>query len=114
MTFYANKLRLENFRLRKRDIIYLLRRNIKITRLSDKLDSKKIGLFKIKRNIRDISFKLQLPLIIRIHLVFHMSLLKPTHPDISKKLTSKIDFKTQKFIYTVERILAVCRRRNKL
>jgi hypothetical protein len=58
MTLYANKLKLESLRLRERDIIYLLRRNIKITRLSDKLDSKKIDLFKIKRNIRDISFKL--------------------------------------------------------
>jgi hypothetical protein len=58
MTLYANKLKFESPRLRERNIIYLLRRNIKITRLSDKLDSKKIGLFKIKRNIRDISFKL--------------------------------------------------------
>jgi hypothetical protein len=64
MTFYVNKLRLESPRLREEDIIYLLRRNIKITRLNNKLDSKKIGLFKIKRNIRDISFELQLPLII--------------------------------------------------
>jgi hypothetical protein len=56
-TFYVNKLRLESPRLRERDIVYLLRRNIKITRLSNKLDSKKISLFKIKRNIRDISFE---------------------------------------------------------
>jgi hypothetical protein len=93
MTLYANKLRLENSRLREKNIIYLLRRNIKITRSSDKLNSKKISPFKIKRNIRDISFKLQLPLIIRIHSVFHMSLLKPTHPDILKKLILKIDLK---------------------
>jgi hypothetical protein len=39
-------------------MVYLLRHNIKITRLNNKLDSKKIDLFKIKRNIRDISFKL--------------------------------------------------------
>jgi hypothetical protein len=58
MTFYANKLRFESPRLREGDIVYLLRRNIKITRLSDKLDSKKIGPFKIKRNIRDINFEL--------------------------------------------------------
>jgi hypothetical protein len=58
MTLYINKLKLESPRLREEDIVYLLRRNIKITRLSDKLDLKKIGLFKIKRNIRDISFEL--------------------------------------------------------
>jgi hypothetical protein len=91
MTFYANKLRLESPRLRKGDMVYLLRRNIKITRLSDKLDSKKIGPFKIKRNIRDISFKLQLPSTIRIHSVFHISLLKPAHPDTPEKPTPEID-----------------------
>jgi hypothetical protein len=91
MTFYANKLKFKSLRLRERDIVYLLRRNIKITRSSDKLDSKKIGSFKIKRNIRDISFKLQLPLIIRIHPVFHMSLLKPAYPDILERPTLEID-----------------------
>jgi hypothetical protein len=58
MTLYANKSKLEEPHLREGDLIYLLRRNIKITRPSDKLDLKKIGLFKIKRNIRDISFEL--------------------------------------------------------
>jgi hypothetical protein len=58
MTLYANKLKLESLRLQERDIVYLLRRNIKITRLNNKLDSKKIDSFKIKRNIRDISYKL--------------------------------------------------------
>jgi hypothetical protein len=48
MTLYANKSRLEESRLRGGDLVYLLRRNIKITRLSDKLDLKKIGLFKVK------------------------------------------------------------------
>jgi hypothetical protein len=72
-------------------MIYLLRCNIKITRLSDKLDSKKIGLFKIKRNIRDISFKLQLSLIMRIYSVFHVSLLEPAHSDILEGLTLEID-----------------------
>ena len=48
MTLYANKSKLEKPYLREGDLVYLLRRNIKITRPSDKLDSKKIGLFKIK------------------------------------------------------------------
>jgi hypothetical protein len=93
MTLYANKSKLESLRLRERDIIYLLRRNIKITRLNNKLNSKKIGPFKIKRNIRDISFKLQLPLIIRIYLIFYMLLLEPAYPDTLKRLTLELDFK---------------------
>jgi hypothetical protein len=51
MTLYVNKSRFGGSRLREKNLVYLLRRNIKIIRPSDKLDSKKIGLFKIKRNI---------------------------------------------------------------
>jgi hypothetical protein len=91
MTLYANKSRLEKPRLQKRDLIYLLRRNIKIIRPSDKLDSKKIGPFKVKRNIRDISFELKLPPIIRIHPIFHLSLLEPAYPNIPKKLAPELD-----------------------
>jgi hypothetical protein len=73
------------------DLVYLLWRNIKITRLSDKLDLRKIGPFKVKRNIRDISFELKLPLTIRIYLIFHISLLEPAHPNISKGLIPELD-----------------------
>jgi hypothetical protein len=75
----------------KRHLIYLLRRNIKTTRLSDKLDLKKIGLFKVKRNIRNISFEFKLPLTMRIYPIFHFLLLEPAHPDISKSLVPKLD-----------------------
>jgi hypothetical protein len=114
MTLYANKSRLEKSYLRKSDLIYLLRRNIKTIKLSDKLDLKKIGLFKVKRNIRDISFEFKLPLIIRIYPIFHISLLEPAHPDISKGLVSKLDPEIQKLVYDIESILIVRRRRNKL
>jgi hypothetical protein len=91
MTLYANKSRLERPHLRKDDLVYLLRQNIKITRPNDKLDSRKIGSFKIKRNIRDISFEFKLLLIIKIHFIFHISLLEPAHPDIPERLISKLD-----------------------
>jgi hypothetical protein len=91
MTLYANKSRLGRPRLREGNLVYLLRRNIKITRLSDKLDSKKIGLFKIKRNIRDINFEFKLSLTIKIHFIFHISLLEPAHPDTPKGLTPELD-----------------------
>jgi hypothetical protein len=91
MILYVNKSKLERSRLRGKDLVYLLRRNIKIIRLSDKLDLKKIDPFKIKRNIRDISFEFKLPLIIRIYLIFHISLLEPVYPDISKSLALKLD-----------------------
>ena len=91
MTLYANKSRLKGPYLKKENLVYLLRRNIKITRLSNKLDLKKIDPFKIKRNIRDISFEFKLLLIIRIYLIFHLSLLEPAHFDIPKGLAPKLD-----------------------
>jgi hypothetical protein len=79
MTLYANKSRLEGPCFRERDLVYVLRRNIKIIRLSDKLDLKKIGPFKVKRNIRDINFEFKLSPFIRIYPVFHILLLESAH-----------------------------------
>jgi hypothetical protein len=73
---YYNKSKLKKPRFREGDLVYLLRRNIKIIRLSDKLDYKKFGLFKVKRNIRDISYEFYFLLTMRIHPVFHISLLE--------------------------------------
>jgi hypothetical protein len=91
MTLYANKSRLGRPRLREKNLVYLLRRNIKITKPSDKLDLKKIGPFKVKRNICDISFELKFPSIIKIYSIFHISLLEPAHPAILKGLISELD-----------------------
>jgi hypothetical protein len=91
MTLYANKSRLGRSRLREGNLIYLLRRNIKIIKPSNKLDSKKIGLFKIKRNIRNISFELKFSLIIRIYPIFYISLLEPAHPNTSEGLVLELD-----------------------
>ena len=91
MTLYANKFRLGESRFREKDLVYLLRRNIKIIRLSDKLDLKKIGLFKVKRNIRNINFEFKLPPIIRIYPIFYLLLLEPAHSDIFKSLVPKLD-----------------------
>jgi hypothetical protein len=73
---YYNKLKLEGLRFREGNLIYLLQRNIKTTRFSDKLDYKKFGPFKIKRNIKDISYELHLLPTMRIYPVFHISLLE--------------------------------------
>jgi hypothetical protein len=72
-------------------LVYLLRRNIKIIRLSDKLDSKKINLFKVKRNIRDISFEFKFPPTIRIYPIFHISLLEPAYSDIFEDSAPELD-----------------------
>ena len=91
MTLYVNKSRLERPRLQKKDLVYLLRRNIKIIRLNDKLDLKKIGPFKVKRNIRDISFELKLPSVIKIYPVFYLLLLEPAYLNILENPVSELD-----------------------
>jgi hypothetical protein len=63
--------------LKKRNKIYLIQRNIQTKQPSIKLDHKKLGLFKIKRIIGLVNYKLVLPKTINIHPVFHISLLKP-------------------------------------
>ena len=63
--------------LKKRDKVYLLRKNIKTTRSSKKLNYIKIESFRIIRNIKNISFKLDLlEEIKRKHSVFYISLLE--------------------------------------
>jgi hypothetical protein len=78
---YYNKLKLERFRFRERNLVYLLRRNIRTIKSSDKLDYKKFGPFKIKRNIKNISYELHFLFIMRIYPIFHISLLKPAGLD---------------------------------
>ena len=46
--------------LKKRNKVYLLQKNIKITRSSNKLNHVKIKLFKIIRNIKETSYELKL------------------------------------------------------
>jgi hypothetical protein len=87
---YYNKSKLERSRFRERDLIYLLRRNIKIIRPSNKLDHKKFGSFKVKRNIKNISYKLYLLSTIRIYPIFHISLLELANPDTSIRLAPEI------------------------
>lgn len=62
------------------DKVWLIRRNIKTTRPSDKLDYRKIGPYKILEPVGTRSFRLDLPKSMsRIHPVFHVSLLESFH-----------------------------------
>ncbi len=67
---------------KKRNKVYLLRRNIKTIRPLDKLDYKKIRLFKIKEKIKEVNYRLKLLLYIRINLVFYVVLLELVPYDV--------------------------------
>ena len=76
-TFYHNQHHAEVLKLKKRDKVYLLQKNIKITRLSSKLNHVKIKPFKIIRDIKKTSFELKLSEEMwQKHSVFHVFLLK--------------------------------------
>jgi hypothetical protein len=79
---YYNKLKLERPRFRERDLVYLLRRNIKTIRSNNKFNHKKFGPFKVKRNIKNISYELYLLLTIRIYFIFYIFLLELANLDI--------------------------------
>ena len=64
-------------------MIYLLRKNIKIKRPSDKLDYIKLRPFKIEKKLRSVTVKLIMPKGIRIYLIFHISLLESTITNIT-------------------------------
>src|SRR5436305_3418842 len=72
----ANKKRVQEHSYKKEDKVYLLQQNIKTKRPSNKLDFKRLGLFKIKKVVGKLDYKLELPRESRLYLVFHTSLLE--------------------------------------
>ena len=88
--------------MKEGDKVYLLRRNIKTTRPSDKLDYVKIGPFRIQEQTGKVNYQLELPKGMRIHPVFHVSLLEPALRNA--KVQTKIDIVTSNE-YEVEKIL---------
>jgi hypothetical protein len=94
--------------LKEGDKVYLIRRNIQTKQPSTKLDHKKLGLFKIKKIIGLVNYKLVLPRIINIYLVFYISFLElvllgvllapvieiePINPNAEYKVEEILDYK---------------------
>jgi hypothetical protein len=91
--------------IKERDKIYLIQRNIQIKRLNTKLDHKKLGLFKIKRIIGLVNYKLILPKTINIYLVFYISLLELILPEVLPAPVINIEPINPNIEYKVEEIL---------
>ena len=90
--------------LKKGGMVYLLRRNIKIKRLSDKLDHTKLGPFKIKEKKGPVTFKLDLLKGIRIYSIFYILLLEPA-PNKAKTGPIYINEETQQPYYEIDKVM---------
>jgi hypothetical protein len=91
--------------LKERDKVYLIQRNIQIKQLSTKLDHKKLRLFKIKRIIGLVNYKLVLPKTMNIHPVFYISLLELVLLGILLAPVTEIELINSNVEYKVEKIL---------
>ena len=73
----ANRKRRAAPSLQLGDKIWLLRRHVASTRPSAKLDVRRLGPFPVIGPVGSSAFRLELPPSIRIHPVFHVTLLEP-------------------------------------
>lgn len=78
---FADRLRREPVPLAVGDSVWLDSRNIKTQRPSAKLDHRRFGPFKILEVVNPVAYRLELPPSMKIHPVFHVSLLQPVSPD---------------------------------
>ena len=103
--YYNVKHKLQSYKIK--DMVYLNSKNIKLTRSSKKLDYKYYGSYQIKLSIKKQTYYLWLPSSIKIHNVFHVSLLELYNiqpgsalPPLSSIIVNKV-----KEEYRVEEIL---------
>jgi hypothetical protein len=110
--FYYNKYYNIEPILKKKDKIYLIQQNIQTKQPNTKLDHKKLRLFKIKRIVGPINYKLVLPKTINIYPVFHILLLELILPGVLPAPVTEIELVNPNAEYKVEEILDHKRIRN--
>ena len=102
---YYNQKRKDAPTFKEGDRVYLLRRNIRTKRPSDKLDFTKMGPFRITKKVSPVNYRIALPEGMRIHPVFHVSLLEPAPKNA--KLQTNAEVETDSDEYKAEAILDV-------
>jgi hypothetical protein len=102
---YTNKKRNIELPLKKKDKVYLLKKNIKTKQLSTKLDFKKLGLFRISEQIGTVNFRLELLENSKLHLVFYIALLELARTNILVIINTEIRPEHNLDIYKIKEIL---------
>jgi hypothetical protein len=100
--------------LKEKDKVYLIQQNIQTKQPSTKLDHKKLGLFKIKKIIGPVNYKLVLPKTINIYPVFHISLLELVLLGVLLVLVTEIELVNPNAEYKIEEILDYKQVRNRI
>src|ERR1044071_7241136 len=81
MKEYYDQQHWEDKEIREGNQVWLNHKNIKSDRPSLKLSHKKLGPYVVKKVLGTHAFELELPHTMRIHPVFHRTLLSKYHPD---------------------------------
>ena len=77
--------------LKKGDKVYLLRKNIKTKRLSNKLDYRKLGLFEINKVKGPVNYKFKLLKTMKIYLIFYVLLLEKVLANVLLVLVIEVE-----------------------
>jgi hypothetical protein len=85
MKNYYDPKRLKGPTFSEGDMVYLATKNIKTDRPTHKLDYKFIGPYKVLQKISENNYKLDLPPKVRLHPIFHVSLLESAADTIQVK-----------------------------
>jgi transposase InsO family protein len=104
---YYDRKRSEAPKIQQGDRVYLRRRtpgqrkfNIRTEKTATKLDHLQLGPFTIKRKLDFDNYELQLPTRMKIHPIFHVSLLKPTENQATRE-----NYEVSDDTYEVEEIM---------
>src|SRR6266480_6079795 len=104
MKIYYNLQHENIFIFKTEQKIYLLQENFKIKQLCEKLNYQKMRVFKIKQQIRSVTFELELSKHFKAHLIVHITLLKSASD--KAKLTKIMNIKKyENQNYIIKKIL---------